>query len=55
MSLLIGTRVLPSPPQTAQRIIVAFGQPSFLRDLVATGQAYVVALAMAMSAASYSG
>jgi NitT/TauT family transport system permease protein len=49
LSLLIGTRVLPSPPQTAHRIIVAFGQPSFLRDLAATGQAYVVALAMAMA------
>ena len=49
LSLLIGTRVLPSPPQTAHRIIVAFGQPSFLRDIAATGQAYVVALAMAMA------
>lgn len=49
LSLLIGTRVLPSPPQTAHRIVVAFGQPSFLRDIAATGQAYVVALALAMA------
>jgi NitT/TauT family transport system permease protein len=48
LSLLIGVRVLPSPPQTAQRIVAAFAQPDFLTDLAATGQAYVIALALAM-------
>jgi NitT/TauT family transport system permease protein len=48
LSLLIGARVLPSPPQTAQRIVAGFTEPGFLRDLAATGQAYVIALAIAM-------
>jgi NitT/TauT family transport system permease protein len=49
LSLIIGARVLPSPIQTAQRIFIAFGQPSFLDDLTATGQAYAIALILAMS------
>lgn len=48
LSLLIGVRVLPSPPQTAQRIVAALTQPDFLRDITATGQAYVIALVIAM-------
>ena len=48
LSLLIGARVLPSPPQTALRIVTAFAQAGFLKDLAATGQAYVIALILAM-------
>lgn len=49
LSASIGIRTLPAPLQTAMRISAAFGQPSFLRDLAATGQAYAIALALAMS------
>lgn len=49
LALLIGARFLPPPLQTAGRLAAAFTQPSFLDDLVATGQAYVVALLLAMS------
>jgi NitT/TauT family transport system permease protein len=48
LSLLIGARTLPAPSQTAARIAAAFGQPDFLGDLWATGQAYAIALAVAM-------
>lgn len=49
LSLLIGVRTLPAPLQTAERLAGAFFEPSFLRDLAATGQAYAIALALAMS------
>ena len=49
LSLLIGVRTLPAPLQTAERLASAFFEPSFLRDLSATGQAYAIALALAMS------
>jgi len=49
MSLLIGADALPAPLQTAERIVAAFGQADFLGDLAATGQAYAIALALAMS------
>jgi NitT/TauT family transport system permease protein len=48
LSLSIGVRTLPAPVQTASRIAVAFGQPGFLGDLWATGQAYAIALVVAM-------
>jgi len=50
LSLLIGARYLPAPWQTAARIAAALGQPAFLDDLWATGQAYAIALAIAMAA-----
>lgn len=49
LSLLIGARTLPAPWQTAARIAAAFGQTGFLDDLWATGQAYAIALAIAMT------
>jgi NitT/TauT family transport system permease protein len=49
LSLLIGARVLPSPLVTARHFVTAFARPSFLRDLAATGQAYAIALVLAMS------
>ncbi len=49
LSLLIGARYLPTPWQTAARIAAAFGQRGFLDDLSATGQAYAIALTIAMA------
>ena len=40
--------VLPSPLITARHLTTAFTHTSFLKDLVATGQAYAIALVLAM-------
>lgn len=48
LSWLIGVSVLPSPFITARHTIAAFTQLRFLEDLAATGQAYGIALAIAM-------
>ena len=48
LSLLIGVRVLPSPLITARHMVTAFGRPAFLEDLAATGEAYAIALGLAM-------
>lgn len=49
LSWLIGVSVLPSPLITGRHLISAFTQTRFLDDLVVTGQAYAIALALAMS------
>lgn len=48
LSLLIGIRTLPAPLQTAERLAAGLVDPRFLGDLAATGQAYAIALAIAM-------
>jgi len=49
LSLLIGTRTLPSPWMTIRHLAASFGRAEFLEDLAATGKAYVIALTVAMS------
>ena len=50
LSLAVGARTLPAPLQTAERLAAAFAQAGFLDDLVATAQAYGIALLIAMGA-----
>ena len=49
LSWLVGASTLPSPLQTAQRLVALTQQPRFLRDLAATSQAYGISLALAMA------
>jgi NitT/TauT family transport system permease protein len=49
LSLVIGGRFLPGPWRTGERLAAALVEPHFLGDVAATGQAYVIALALAMT------
>jgi NitT/TauT family transport system permease protein len=55
LSAIIGAHTLPGPLETARRLGAALIQPSFLADLAATAQAYVVALIVAMAAGTFLG
>jgi NitT/TauT family transport system permease protein len=48
VSIALGMRVLPAPVQTATRLVALLAKPGFLRDLRATGEAYAIALGLAM-------
>ena len=48
VSWLVGSETLPGPFQTMERLARLMGQPRFQRDLMATSQAYAIALALAM-------
>jgi NitT/TauT family transport system permease protein len=49
VSLVIGARTLTPPGETAARIVSLLAQPSFIRDLATTGEAYGMALVIAMA------
>ena len=49
LSWLIGPETLPGPWQTAHKLVALMGQERFQRDLIATSQAYAIALALAMA------
>jgi NitT/TauT family transport system permease protein len=49
LSLAIGAHTLPPPAATAEHIRVLLAEPSFLRDLAATAQAYAISLAIGMA------
>jgi NitT/TauT family transport system permease protein len=45
----VGADVLPGPWETLRQLSVLIGQPRFQRDIVATVDAYIIALAIAMT------
>jgi ABC-type nitrate/sulfonate/bicarbonate transport system permease component len=49
LSLVVGARTLTPPFATAQRIAALLTQPSFMRDIAATGRAYGLALVIGMA------